>query len=169
MKFTILATLTVAAPLALAASASPDTPFYRTLAEGGMSEVDLGRLAERNSNNPKVKDFAEMMVKDHSTANQKLESLAAAKDVPLPRTLDPAGEAMKSRLQGLSGSSFDKAYIESQLRAHEKTVDLLEKEISSGEDPQAKAFAQSVLPTVQHHLEAVRTLASEEGVKVAQQ
>ena len=42
-------------------------------------------------------------------------------------------------------------------------------EISSGQDAQAKAFAQSVLPTIQHHLEAVRTLASEEGVKVAQQ
>jgi putative membrane protein len=169
MKFRILATLTAAAPLALAASASPDTPFYRTLAEGGMFEVDLGRLAEQNSTNRKVKDFAEMMVKDHSAANQKLQSLAATKDVPLPKTLDPAGEAMKSRLQSLSGSSFDKAYIESQLKAHEKTVNLLEKEITSGEDAQAKAFAQSVLPTIQHHLEAVRTLANEEGVKGAQQ
>ena len=168
MKFTILAALTLAAPLALAASASPDTSFYRTLAEGGMSEVDLGRLAVQNSNNPKVKDFAQMMVKDHSAANQKLESLAAAKDVPLPKTLGAGGEAMKSRLQGLNGSSFDKAYIESQLKAHEKTVNLLQQEIASGEDPQAKAFAQSVLPTVQHHLEAVRTLANEEGVKVAQ-
>lgn len=169
MKFTILAILTAAAPLAFAAGTSPDTPFYRTLVEGGMTEVELGRLAAQNTNNPKVKDFAEMMVKDHSMANQKLESLAAAKDVPLPKTLGAGGEAMKSKLQGLSGSSFDKAYIESQLKAHEKTVDLLEKEISSGEDPQAKAFAQSVLPTVQHHLEAARTLAHEEGVKVAQQ
>ena len=169
MKFTILAILTAAAPLALAAGASPDTSFYKTLAAGGMAEVDLGRLAEQNSTDPKVKDFAQMMVKDHSAANQKLESLAAAKDVPLPKTLDAGGEAMKSKLQGLSGSSFDKAYIESQLKAHEKTVNLLEKEISSGQDPQAKAFAQSVLPTVQHHLEAVRTLAHEAGVKVAQQ
>jgi putative membrane protein len=53
------------------------------------------------------------------------------------------------------------------LKAHEKTVDLLNKEISSGQDADAKAFAQSVLPTVEHHLQAVRTLASEEGVKAA--
>ena len=169
MKFTILAILTAAAPLAFAAGTSPDMSFYKTLAEGGMTEVDLGQLAQQKSTSPKVKDFAEMMVKDHSKANQKLESLAAAKDVALPKSLDASGAAMKSKLEGLSGSSFDKAYVESQLKAHEKTVDLLEKEISSGEDPQAKAFAQSVLPTIQHHLEAVRTLAHEEGVKVAQQ
>lgn len=168
MKYTILAILTVAAPLAVAAT-SPDTTFYRTLAAGGMTEVDLARLAEQKSTDPKIKDFAAMMVKDHSAANQKLESLAAANSVPLPKTLDPSGEAMKSKLQDLTGASFDKAYIESQLQAHEKTVNLLEKEISSGEDAQAKAFAQSVLPTIQHHLEAVRTLASEAGVKVAQQ
>ena len=55
----------------------------------------------------------------------------------------------------------------SRLKAHERTVDLLEKEISSGQDADAKAFAQSVLPTVKHHLEAARTLASEAGVKNA--
>ena len=169
MKFTILATLTLVAQLALAASISPDSSFYRTLAEGGMTEVDLGRLAEQKSNDPKVKEFAAMMVKDHSAANQKLESLAASKDVPLPKTLGASGEAMRSRLQNLSGAGFDKAYIESQLKAHEKTVELLQKEISSGEDAQAKAFAQSVLPTVEHHLESVRTLANEEGLKVARQ
>jgi putative membrane protein len=69
----------------------------------------------------------------------------------------------------LSGDNFNKSYIESQLKAHEKTVSLLEKEISWGQDADAKAFAQSVLPTVKHHLQAVRILASEEGMKVAQQ
>jgi putative membrane protein len=169
MKFTILAALSVATPLALAAGSSSDTSFYRTLAEGGMSEVDLGQLAEQKSTDPKVKDFAAMMVKDHSAASQKLESLAAAKDVALPKTLDASHTGMKSRLESLSGPSFDKAYIEAQLKAHGHTVSLLEKEISSGQDPQAKAFAQSGLPTIQHHLQAVRTLASEEGLKVAQQ
>jgi predicted outer membrane protein len=46
-------------------------------------------------------------------------------------------------------------------------VSLLETEISSGQDADAKAFAESVLPTVKHHLRAVRELASEEGVKSA--
>jgi putative membrane protein len=168
MKFAILA-LTLSAPLAFAAGSSPDTSFYKTLAEGGMSEVDLGKLAEQKSEDPKVKDFAAMMVKDHSAANHELQSLATSKQVPVPKTLDASQTALKTRLEALSGESFDKAYVKSQLQAHEDTVQLLEKEISSGQDPDAKALAQSVLPTIRHHLQAVRTLASEEGVKVAQQ
>lgn len=137
MKFAILI-LTAAAPPAFAAGGSPDTSFYRALAEGGMSEVDLGKLAEQKSQDSKVTDFAAMMVKDHSAANQELESLATSKQVPVPKTLGASQTAVKSRLEGLSGESFDKSYIKSQLQAHEETVQLLEKEISSGHDPDAK-------------------------------
>ena len=166
MKFVILA-LAAAAPLALAAESSPDTSFYRALAEGGMTEVDLAKLAEQKTENPKIKDFAAMMVQDHSAANEKLESLASSKRVPVPRTLGASQMGTKSTLESLHGQSFDKSYIKSQVKAHEDTVALLEKEISSGQDPDAKAFAQSVLPTVQHHLEAARSLAAEEGVSAA--
>jgi len=166
MKFVILA-LAAAAPLALAAESSPDTAFYRALAQGGMTEVDLAKLAEQKTENPKIKDFAAMMVQDHSAANEKLESLASSKRVAVPRTLGASQMGTKSTLESLHGQSFDKSYIRSQVKAHEDTVALLEKEISSGQDPDAKAFAQSVLPTVQHHLEAARSLAAEEGVSGA--
>ncbi|MBV8306943.1 MAG: DUF4142 domain-containing protein [Gammaproteobacteria bacterium] len=167
MKFLILASLTLAAPLALAAGTSPDDSFYRSIAAGGMSEVDMGKLAAQKSTDPKVKSFAQMMVKDHSAANQKLESLASSKQIALPKSLSPSDAATRTELESLSGASFDKSYIQSQLKGHEKTVSLLEKEISSGQDAEAKAFAQSVLPTVKHHLDAVRELASEEGVQSA--
>jgi putative membrane protein len=167
MKFLIFAILTAAAPLAFAADNSSDTSFYKHLAQGGMSEVDLGKLAAQKSTDAKVKSFAEMMVKDHSSANQKLESLASSKNVTLPKTLDASHEATKTKLEALSGHSFDKSYVEGQLKDHEKTVHLLETEISSGKDADAKAFAESVLPTVKQHLQAARELASEEGVKSA--
>ena len=166
MKFTILA-LAAAAPLALAAGNSPDTSFYRALAEGGMTEVDLAKLAEQKTENPKIKDFAAMMVQDHSVANEKLESLAASKQVAMPRTLGASGMATKSKFESLDGARFDKSYIKAQVKAHEDTVALLEKEVSSGQDPDARAFAQSILPTIQHHLESARSLAAEEGVAVA--
>ncbi len=167
MKFVILAILTAAAPLALAAESSSDTSFYRNLAKGGMAEVDLGKLATQKSTNPQVKSFAEMMVKDHSAANEKLNALASSKHITLPRTLDATHDAQKTKLEGLTGQNFDKSYIESQVKAHEKTLDLLEKEISSGQDPDAKALAQQVLPTVREHMTAVRSLANQQGVKSA--
>ncbi|HVN45033.1 MAG TPA: DUF4142 domain-containing protein [Steroidobacteraceae bacterium] len=167
MKFVVLASLAVAAPLALAAGTQPDHSFYHNIAEGGMAEVDLGKLAEQKSTDPKVKSFAEMMVKDHSAANEKLEALASSKQITLPKSLSAADAATKTKLEALSGESFDKSYIESQLKDHEKTVHLLKHEIASGQDADAKSFAQSVLPTIEHHLQAVRSLANEEGVKSA--
>lgn len=61
--------------------------------------------------------------------------------------------------------AFDKSYIKSQGKAHTKTMALLRKEISSGQDTDAKAFARSILPTVQSHLKAIRTWAAEDDVR----
>ncbi len=49
-----------------------------------MAEVEAGNLARQKSNNAKVKDFAAMMVKDHTAANDTLKSLAASKNITLP-------------------------------------------------------------------------------------
>jgi predicted outer membrane protein len=103
-----------------AGSSSPDTSFYRTLAEGGMAEVDLGKLAEQKSTDPKVQEFAAMMVKDHSAANEKLESLASSNRIPLPDTLDASHEETKTRLEALSGDGFNKSYIETQVGAPDR-------------------------------------------------
>jgi putative membrane protein len=165
MKRLILAALTATPFLASAATGSPDEAFYQALAEGGTSEVELGNLAQEKSSDQKVKDFGAMMVKDHSAANEKLQALAASKTLTLPSGAGAAGMATKAKLEMLKGGTFDKSYIKSQIKAHTATVSLLDKEISSGQDPDAKTFAQSVLPTVRAHLEAIRTIATEENVK----
>jgi putative membrane protein len=150
--------------VALAASGSSDASFYRSLAEGGMAEVRLGKLAQQKAEDPNVKDFAAMMVKDHSAANAQLRALAATKDVTLPKGPGIKARAKKTELEALSGHAFDSSYIASQIKAHEDTVALLQKEISSGTDDDAKAFAQKVLPTVQNHLQAADKLADGLGV-----
>ena len=152
--------------LAFAAASSPDEHFYRSAAEAGIAEVDLGKLAEQKVVDPALKDFATRMVHDHSGANEKLKALAATKNIPLPEHASASAVATKGKLEVLKGESFDKSYIKSQVKAHEDTVALLQKEISSGQDADAKSFAQSVLPTVEAHLKAIRELASKE--KVAQ-
>jgi putative membrane protein len=151
--------------LALAANGSPDSSFYKSLAQGGMAEVDLGKLASTKAADPSVKDFGAMMVKDHSAANQELKSLAASKSVPLPHGPGVAAHAKKAELEALSGSAFDKSYVANQIKAHQSTVTLLQKEISSGKDSDAKAFAQKVLPIVQSHLSAAEKIADSLGIK----
>jgi putative membrane protein len=69
------------------------------------------------------------------------------------------------KLEVLTGDTFDKAYIKNQVSAHERTVSLFKKEIASGTDAQAKAFAKETLPTVQAHLRKIRPIAAQAGVK----
>jgi putative membrane protein len=157
----LLATASVAT---FAAAESPDQAFYKIAAEAGTSEVELGSLAQKRSNDPKITDFGAMMVKDHSTANDKLKALAASKQISLPHHGSVAQVATKTKLEMLSGDAFNKAYIKSQVKAHTDTIALLQKEISSGQDADAKAFAQSILPTVRSHLKAIRSIAAEKGV-----
>jgi putative membrane protein len=163
MKHAFLA-LSLIPIAALAASGSPDASFYRSLAKGGMAEVRLGKLAQHKSADPNVKDFAAMMVKDHSAANAELRTLAASKNVTLPKGPGTAADTKKTELEVLSGHAFDSSYLSNQIKAHEDTVALLQKEISSGSDPDAQAFAQKILPTVQAHLQAADKLADGLGV-----
>jgi putative membrane protein len=160
----LLAVFALAAPILAYADSNPDASFYKNAAEGGMFEVDAGNLAESKGNSQAVKDFAAMMVKDHSAANDKLKSIAASKDISLPSSASVGQMGTKAKLDLLSGDTFDKSYIKSQIKAHRETVALFNKEIASGQDPDAKAFAKATLPTVKAHLKAITTIAAGAGV-----
>lgn len=165
----VLALLALASPLIawapLAALAdSPDASFYEHAAQGGIAEVEAGNLAKQKSSNQQVKDFGAMMVKDHTAANDKLKALADSKSISLPSTSSVRQMATKAKLEVLSGETFDKSYIKGQVKAHQNTIALFRKEIASGQDPDAKAFAKKTLPTVRSHLKAINAIASSAGV-----
>jgi putative membrane protein len=163
IKTVFLSLLLTAAPLAALAD-SPDASFYKHAAEGGIFEVDAGNLAQSKANSQAVKDFGAMMVKDHSAANDKLKSIAATKGVTLPTSASVGEIATKAKLDALSGDTFDKSYIKSQLRAHRQTIALFKKEIAAGQDSDAKAFATDTLPTLRGHLQAIVKIAKDAGV-----
>lgn len=150
--------------LALGADPNPDEAFYKAAGEGGLAEVAAGKLAEARGGNAAIIDFGGMMVKDHSTADQKLWAIAAGKRVKMPTTPSVEQVAAGERLKLMSGDSFDKAYIKNQIEAHRDTVALFKKEIASGRDKEARQFAQDTLPTVQGHLEKISQIASTAGI-----
>jgi putative membrane protein len=162
----ILGLVLCAMPFAVfGADTTPDASFYKKAAEAGIAEVEAGNLASEKANDQKVKDFGAMMVKDHTAANDKLKGIASTKNVTLPTSASVGQMASEAKLKVLSGDTFDKSYIKGQVKAHRETIALLNKEIASGMDPDAQAFAKSVLPTVKSHLKAINALATAAGVK----
>jgi putative membrane protein len=151
-------------PLAGFAASNPDAAFFQSAAAGGIAEIETGRLAQDKSSSQRVKEFGAMMIKDHSAANETLQALAKAKNITLPADSSVAQMATKAMLGVLSGSLFDQSYVKGQISAHRQTIALLRKEIASGQDSDAKAFASAALPSVRSHLDAIKTLATEMGI-----
>lgn len=143
---------------ALAADSNPDEAFFKAVADGGLSEVTVGKIAEIKSSRAEVKRFAAMMVADHGAANEKLKAIANAKGIKLPDALGLKHKAQAELLQEQAGADFDRAYIDAQIKDHRDTQELLQKEIASGKDDDAKAFAREVLPKVQAHLKEIENI-----------
>jgi putative membrane protein len=161
----LLVVLAVVIPVVAWGKDNPDESFFEKAAEAGMHEVEAGKMAQSKATSPAVKEFAAMMVKDHTAANAKLQKIATAKGVKLPSGPGMMQKAMEKKNDMHSGEAFDKDYIQGQIKAHEDTAELLQKEIDEGKDPEAKAFATETLPKVKMHLDKINKIAADAGVK----
>jgi putative membrane protein len=130
-----------------------DESFVTKATQGGMAEVELGRLATQKAANEKVKQFGQRMVDDHSKANDELNGIVARKGMTAPTALDSASESTKTRLSRLNGAEFDRAYMEEMVSGHKQAIALFQREADHGADPDIKAFASRTLPIIQHHLQ----------------
>lgn len=135
-----------------------DKKFVKDSALGGMTQVELGKLAAQKASSEAVKQFGQHMVDDHSKANDQLKQLAGKSKIEVPAALDSKHQSRVDKLAKLSGPEFDKAYLKSEVKDHERDVDDFKSEANYGSDPNIKLFAMQTLPTLQEHLSAVKDL-----------
>jgi putative membrane protein len=145
--------ISLAAGQAMAALSAADRTFAEKAAVGGMAEVASAQLAQQKAISPQVKQFAAKMLADHSQANTELQQIARQENITLPSQPDRKHVMAERDLNKLTGPSFDKAYVQEQVRDHEETVALFRQQATSGQDPALKAFAQKTLPILQQHLQ----------------
>jgi putative membrane protein len=133
--------------------------FLTEAASGGMMEVQLGQLAKTKASSQAVKDFAAMMVRDHSNANTQLKSIAAKKNVTLPAALPEKHQKHVTDLTEKSGADFDKDYMKMMVDDHQDDIKMFEKCAKDDkEDADIKAFAAKTLPTLYKHLDAAKAI-----------
>jgi putative membrane protein len=148
-----------AATLAADAERTPPAAsvFVKKAALDGMTEVEAGKLALDKSKDPKIREFAERMVKDHTKAGAELESIAKAKGLAAPKTLDAEHQAMVESLKSKSGQEFDHAYAVHMNMDHSKAIALFESATKST-DSELAGFAQKTLPTLKEHKQLAQEL-----------
>ena len=148
-----------------------DKTFVMNAADGGMFEVKAGEMAVAKGDtmsmagmagmdSMSVKSFGQMMITDHTKANNELMTIATSKNVTVPTSLTTAKQQKLDSLSALSGSSFNTTYVKMMVASHQETVNLFQKEKDSGADMDLKAFATKTLPTVEHHLEMAKMMQS---------
>ncbi len=132
--------------------------FAVEAANGGMMEVELGNYAKQNAASKRVKDFGDMMVRDHSKLNDEMKSLAASKNITLPAGTGDKAKKEMSELMKKTGSAFDKAYMNMMLDDHKKDVSEFEKTAKDCKDSGIKSFAEKALPVLMRHLDSAKAI-----------
>ncbi|PPK99092.1 putative membrane protein [Parapedobacter indicus] len=130
-----------------------DGDFAVKAADAGLAEVELGKLAQEKATDPRVKDFAQMMVNDHQKANDELMTIATRHNITLPPVISKDQADKQRKLREKSGAEFDKEYIDMMVKDHNKVVSLFEDASSDAQNADLKAFASKTLPILKKHHE----------------
>jgi putative membrane protein len=130
--------------------------FIMKAANGGMMEVDLGKVAADKGESSEVKDFGKQMMKDHSKANEQLKDVASKMGVTLPSQLDATHQDKIAKLSGLMGAAFDKAYVKAMVADHKKDISEFEAASGKVKNPDLKKFIDETVPVMKEHLEMIQ-------------
>lgn len=151
------------------------------------SEIEAGRLASTKGRNGDVKDYAKDMVDDHEKALNDVRELgrknswsmpdsmnmgsngagaAAGSNAMLASTitqLQQSHEAAMSKLRETTGAAFDRAYIESQVAAHQQALDVLRQHAASLQNTELRDKVTDMQKEVEDHLKRAQEIAQKLG------
>ena len=132
--------------------------FVQEAASGGMMEVQLGNIAQKNSKNKAVQDYGKMLVDDHSSANNKLKDIADNKNINIPTSVTNDQQDKIDKLSKETGSDFDKDFISMAVDDHQNDIDKFKKAEDNIQDADLKDFIAKTLPTLQKHLDKAKEI-----------
>jgi putative membrane protein len=142
-------------------SVSPeDQDFMGKAAEGHQSEILMARVALLKSGNNDVKDYANMIEKDHSAALKDIVELMNDKRVSKPQTLNDETKQHLSAMNELKGPEFDREFVNMMVSGHENAVEMYQSELATVQNPDLKDYIEGLKPKLEMHLEKGQQLQS---------
>jgi putative membrane protein len=137
-----------------------DKDFMNKVTYSNLGEIDAGNIAKQRGMHAVIVDFGNMMVTDHGMAHNELSDIAQNNNYTLPAETDQEHKDMATMLMTLSGDAFDSTYIYKMVEGHDKTITILQNEISNGQNASVKTYANNKLPIVQHHRHMADSIAN---------
>jgi putative membrane protein len=129
-----------------------DSKFMTKAASGGILEVALGKEVAQRATTPEAKQAAQMMVTDHTKANDALKALAARKNITLPASLGDDQKKVFDDVLAKKGADLDKEYVKEMVKDHQEDIKEFTDASAKAGDPEIKALAAKTVPVLQMHL-----------------
>ncbi|MET0962175.1 MAG: DUF4142 domain-containing protein [Noviherbaspirillum sp.] len=162
---TLAAVLALAGSAALSQPAAPnDAQIAGIVVAANTVDIDAGKLAAEKSKDEKVRRFAKLMVRDHTGVNQQASALVkklkvTPEDSETSKSLKEGGAENIVKLQGLTGKSFDQAYVDNEVSYHQAVIDAIDKTLIPGaKNAELKGLLVKVRPAFVAHLEHAKQI-----------
>jgi putative membrane protein len=132
--------------------------FATMAASSDLFEIQSSEMALQKAESAEVKEFAQMMIDDHSKASKELMAAAQQDGAAVPEAMTDKHAAQVETLKGASGATFDASYIGAQVAGHQEALNLMTSYAEAGDSAALKAHAEKTAPVIQMHLEHVQKL-----------
>jgi putative membrane protein len=144
--------------------------FLQTAASSNLWEMQSSEIAHPRAISSAIHSFATMITNDHTALGAQMMAAAQAAGLPPPpQALMPDDQQMLAQLQAAPTGTFDVAYRDMQVAAHQKAVNLFQSYAASGDNPTLRATAAQALPKLQQHLAMAQALQVSVAPQPAQQ
>ena len=140
-----------------------DANVVDVITVANQGEVDYSQIGVDKATSPAVKEFAQMMVKDHGTMLENVKALASKLGVT-PASNDKANNLKEETakdindLNAKTGKDFDKEFMDEQIDMHQETLDLLGDLDGRTTNADLKAAIAEARPKVQAHLDQAKAV-----------
>ena len=159
MKTTItLALATMIATPAFAQAMAPDE-YVRTAGASDLYEITSSQVVLESTADPKVKSFAEMMIRHHTKSTADVKAAATrAKLRPPPPMMMPLQNELIAQLRAENGPARDQAYVAQQKASHNQALFVQQAYAAEGTARPLKAAAGKIVPVVKSHIAMLKTM-----------
>ncbi len=134
------------------AASDADKAFVAKVSQGGMYEVELGKVAAKQGFVQDIRDQGDTEAHDHRLVGEHLMNATKEAGITFPLELNAAFKARLATLGAMSGEAFDKAYIADMKKIHAADGAAFLQETNVGSNSALKSFAAETYNIVQRHV-----------------
>ncbi|CAM3282677.1 DUF4142 domain-containing protein [Flavobacterium longum] len=140
-------------------SKEDDSEFLVAAAETDLMEIEIGKLAQSKGTAQGVKDFGKMLVDEHTKSAADTKPFADKLNVSLPLSITEKGQERYNELsKEAKGKDFDRKFADMMVKGHEDALEKMKKAADDANDPDVRAWAAGMVPTLAAHLEQAKIL-----------